>query len=76
MELHSHSNTDYSQNGGIFIGNLLLIASTVLFDFMAELTADDVYKWTYRIVAIISLIALGYINVSRAIELFNKSRKK
>ncbi len=75
MNLTDIDTHNYPHAGGHFIGNLLLIFFAVIFDFLAEFSADDIYKWSYRGIAIISLIALAYVNIMRAVDRF-KNRKK
>jgi len=70
-DIDTHNNSQ----SGHFIGNLLLIFFAVVFDFIAEISVDDIYKWSYRGIAIISLIALAYVNIMRAVDRF-KGKKQ
>ena len=76
MELQTHTDVPIHHSLGMFFLNGSLMIIGVVFDLMAELTSDDVYKWTYRSIALVSLIFLAYINFNKAREIYKAKKKK
>ncbi len=57
-----------------FIANGSLIILALAFDVAQETTADDIYKWVYRVAALLSLGLLIYINWNRAKDVFKNNK--
>lgn len=69
-------NSHHSSIGAHTVLDVALYSLAWLFVFISELSADDVWKWSWRIASAISLALIIYINWNKALEIFKAKRNK
>lgn len=55
--------------------NLILLSLAALFNITQHITADSIYTWLFRILSLISLIIVIYINLHKAKDFYKRNKK-
>lgn len=74
MDFHTEHN--HGPVGGLGLPNLILFVLTGLFHGLQAFSPDDIYTWTFRILTLISLSLVIYINWDKAVQVFKTKHNK
>jgi energy-coupling factor transporter transmembrane protein EcfT len=76
MELNPIDHPDTPTGHSQVVPSIILYICSWLFIGLADASADDIWKWSWRTLSGISLLLIIYINWNKAKEIFKSKKSK